>query len=165
MSFSAFTDSLQATLGSHVPSILGAIAILIVGWILAVVARAGVRRTLSMLKVNQRISETTDEKMDVEKGVAVGVFGVIVLITLIGVFNTLNLELVSDPFNQLLSQVFSYLPRILAGALLPIFAWVLATVLRALITKALASTTWDQRLADEAGTRPMSKNSGNGRVW
>ena len=162
---SAFLNSLQATLGTHVPAILGAIAILIVGWILAVVARAGVRRSLSLLKVNQRISETTDEKMDVEKGVAVGVFWLIVLITLIGVFNTLNLELVSDPFNQLLSQVLSYLPRILAGALLLVFAWILATVLRALISKALASTTWDQKLADEAGTWPMSKNIGNVLFW
>lgn len=165
MNFSAFTESLQATLGSHVPAILGAIAILIVGWILAVVARAGVRRSLSMLKVNQRISETTDEKMDVEKGVAVGVFWLVVLVTLIGVFNTLNLQLVSDPFNQLLSQVLSFLPRILAGALLLVFAWVLATVLRALLTKALASTSWDQKLADEAGTRPMSKNIGNVLFW
>ncbi len=165
MNFSAFTESLQATLGSHVPAILGAIAILIVGWILAVVARAGVRRSLSMLKVNQRITETTDEKIDVEKGVAVGVFWLVVLVTLIGVFNTLNLQLVSDPFNQLLSQVLSYLPRILAGGLLLVFAWVLATVLRALLTKALASTSWDQKLADEAGTRPMSKNIGNVLFW
>jgi len=165
MELSAFMNSLQATLGTYVPAILGAIAILIVGWFLAVLARAGVRRTLAMLKVNQRISETTDEKVDVEKGVAVGVFWLIVLITLIGVFNTLSLELVSDPFNQLLSQVLSFLPRILAGALLLVLAWILATVLRALVSKALASTTWDQRLADEAGTRPMSKNIGNVLFW
>jgi hypothetical protein len=71
MDISAFMNSLQATLGAHVPSILGAIAILIVGWLLAVVARASVRKSLSMLKVNQRVSETTDEKMDVENGIAV----------------------------------------------------------------------------------------------
>lgn len=165
MSFSAFTESLQATLGSHVPAILGAIAILIVGWVLAVVARAGVRRSLSMLKVNQRISETTGEKMDVEKGVSVGVFWLIILITLVGVLNTLSLELVSDPLNKLLSQVLGYLPRFFAGAILLVFAWILATTLRALITKALASTTWDQKLADEAGTRPMSKNIGNVVFW
>ncbi len=162
---SAFMNSLQATLGAHVPSILGALAILVVGWLVAVLARAGVRRTLSILKVNERISETTDEKMDVEKGVAVGVFWLIVLITLIGVFNTLSLELVSDPFNKLLSQVLSYLPRILAGALLLVLAWILATVLRALVSKALSASNWDQKLADEAGTRPMSKNIGNVLFW
>jgi hypothetical protein len=165
MDLSAFMNSLQATLGTYVPAILGAIAILIVGWFLAVLARAGVRRALSMLKVNERISETTDEKVDVEKGVAAGVFWLIVLITLIGVFNTLSLELISDPFNQLLSQVLGYLPRIIAAVLLFVVAWILATVLRALISKTLGSTAWDKKLAEEAGTSPMSKNVGNVIFW
>ena len=165
MDTATFMESLQSTLGTHVPSIIGAIALLIVGWFLAVAVRAGVRRSLSALKVNERIGETTDEKMDVEKGVAVGAFWLIVLITLIGVFNTLNLELVSDPFNQLLKQVLGYLPRLLAGALLLVFAWILATVLRALSSKALAATSWDEKLAEEAGTKPMSKSVGNVLFW
>ena len=162
---SQFMSSLQSTLGTHVPAILGAILILIVGWIVAVAVRAGVRKSLSVLQVNQRISETTNEKLDVERGVAVGAFWLIILITIIGVFNTLNLELVSDPFNQLLSQVLNYLPRLLAGILLLVLAWVLATVLRALVTKALAATSWDQKLADEAGTKPMSRSIGNVLFW
>ncbi len=160
-----FMQSLQSTLGTHVPTIVGAIALLIVGWFIAVAVRAGVRRSLSALKVNERFGETTDEKIDVEKGVAVGAFWLIVLITLIGVFNTLNLELVSNPFNELLAQVLGYLPRLLAGTLLLILAWVLATVLRALSTKALAATNWDEKLAEEAGTKPMSKSAGNVLFW
>ena len=92
---SEFMSSLQSTLGTHVPAIIGAILILIVGWFVAVVVRAGTRKSLSLLKVNQRISETTEEKLDVEKGVGVGVFWFVMLMTFIGVFNTLNLEIVS----------------------------------------------------------------------
>ena len=165
MDTATFMESLQTTLGTQLPSIIGAIALLIVGWFLAVVVRAGVRRLLSALKVNERIGETTDEKMDVEKGVAVGAFWLIILITLVGVFNTLSLELVSDPFNQLLSQVIGYLPRLLAGALLLILAWILATLLRALSAKALAASKWDEKLAEEAGTKPMSKSVGNVLFW
>ena len=165
MDTATFMESLQTTLGTQLPSIIGAIALLIVGWFLAVVVRAGVRRLLSAMKVNERIGETTDEKMDVEKGVAVGAFWLIILITLVGVFNTLSLELVSDPFNQLLSQVIGYLPRLLAGALLLILAWVLATLLRALSARALAATKWDEKLAEEAGTKPMSKSVGNVLFW
>ena len=165
MDTAKFMESLQTTLGAELPSIIGAIALLIVGWFLAVVVRAGVRRLLAALRVNERIGETTDEKMDVEKGVAVGAFWLIILITLVGVFNTLSLELVSDPFNQLLSQVIGYLPRLLAGALLLILAWLLATLLRALSAKALAATKWDEKLAEEAGTKPMSKSVGNVLFW
>lgn len=162
---SPFMSSLQSTLGTHVPGVLGAIAILVIGWFLAVVVRAGIRKTLSLLKVNQRISDTTDEKLDVEKGVAIGGFWLVILITVIGVFNTLNLELVSNPFNELLSQVLNYLPRLLAGTVLMILAWVLATVLQAILGKALAATNWDRKLADEAGTQPMSKSLGNVLFW
>jgi hypothetical protein len=165
MDMATFMESLQTTLGTQLPSIIAAIALLIVGWFLAVVVRAGVRRLLSALKVNERIGETTDEKMDVEKGVAVGAFWLIILVTLVGVFNALSLELVSDPFNQLLSQIIGYLPRLLAGALLLILAWILATLLRALSAKALAATKWDERLAEEAGTKPMSKSVGNVLFW
>ncbi len=162
---SQFMMSLQSTLGTHVPAILGAIAILLVGWIVAAVVRAGVRKTTRLLKVNERINETTGEKLDVEKGAAVGAFWLIILITVIGVFNTLNLELVSDPFNKLLSQVLGYLPRILAGVLLLVLAWILAVLLRALITKALGATSWDQKLAAEAGGPALSKSVGNVVFW
>lgn len=162
---SQFMISLQSTLGTHVPAILGAIAILLVGWFVAAVVRAGVRKTTALLKVNERISESTGEKLDVEKGAAVGAFWLIILITVIGVFNTLNLELVSAPFNQLLSQVLGYLPRILAGVVLIVLAWILAVLFRALVTRALAATSWDQKLATETGALPLSKSIGNVLFW
>jgi hypothetical protein len=40
-----------------------------------------------------------------------------------------------------------------------------ATFRRALSTQALASASSDQHLADDAGTRPMGRNSGNVLFW
>ncbi len=165
MDFSAFFASLQSTLGRHIPGILGALAILIVGWFIAVIVRAAVRKGLALLDVNSRISETAHERMDVEKGIAVGVFWLVMLVTLIGVFNTLNLELVSDPFKEMLQQVLGYLPRLIAGGLLLLLGWVLAMALRALVGKALASTTWDKKISEQAGMEPMSKTIGNVLFW
>lgn len=165
MDFSTFTTSLQNTLGAHLPSIVGALGILIVGWFIAVVARAGVRRLLAVLSVNRRIKESTDQTLDVESGIAVGVFWIIILVTLLGVFNALQLELISNPFQVLVTQIFGYLPRLLAGTLLVLVAWVLATLLRALITRLLEKTTWDEQLSKEAGMEPMSRNVGNVLFW
>lgn len=160
-----FFSSLQSTLGQHIPGILGAILILVVGWVLAVLARAGVKKGLSLLDVNSRISETAQERMDIEKGIAVGVFWLIMLITLIGVLNTLNLDVVSDPFKEMLRQVLAYLPRLLAGGLLLLLGWVLAMALRAGVGKALASTDWDKKISAQAGMEPMSKTLGNVLFW
>jgi Mechanosensitive ion channel, conserved TM helix len=165
MDFSAFAASLQTTLGRHIPGILGALVILLVGWVVAVLVRAGVRKGLSLLAVNSRISETAQERLDVEKGIAVGVFWLIMLVTLIGVLNTLNLDLVSDPFKEMLRQVLGYLPRLLAGGLLLLLGWVLAMALRAVVGKALAATTWDKTISKQAGMEPMSKTLGNVLFW
>ncbi len=165
MDFTTFLASLQDTLGTHLPGILGALGILIVGWIIAVAARAGVRKSLGLLKVNARITESTQQEVDVEKGFAVGVFWLVILVTLIGVFNSLHLEQVSNPFNALLTQVFAYLPRFAAGVLLLLLAWIVASAVRMLITKALGATDWDEKLSAEAGMQPMSQSVGNVLFW
>ena len=51
MDLSALATSLQTTLGAHLPGVLGALGILVVGYIVAVVVRAGVRRLLGAMKV------------------------------------------------------------------------------------------------------------------
>ncbi|MBI2509008.1 MAG: mechanosensitive ion channel [Betaproteobacteria bacterium] len=165
MDFSALTTSLQNTLGAHLPNILGALGILIVGWLVAVLARAGVMRLLELMLVNQRIRESTGQSLDVEKGIAIGVFWVILLITIIGVFNALDLALISNPFQLLANQIFGYLPRLLAGTLLVLVAWLLATLLRAAVARLLAKTEWDEKLSAQAGMEPMSKNVGNVLFW
>ena len=118
MDFSALVNSLQNTLGAHLPNILGALSILIIGWLLAVLARAGVLRLIALLSVNQRIKESTGQTLDVEAGIAIGVFWLIMLLTLLGMFNALDLALISNPFQVLVTQIFGYLPRLLAGTLL-----------------------------------------------
>ncbi len=165
MDFSTLTTSLQNTLGAHLPNILGALGILIVGWLAAVLARAGVMRLLELLLVNQRIRESTGQSLDIEKGIAIGVFWVILLITVIGVFNALDLALISNPFQLLANQIFGYLPRLLAGTLLVLVAWLLATLLRTAVTRLLAKTEWDEKLTAQAGMEPMSKNVSNVLFW
>jgi hypothetical protein len=165
MDFSALTTSLQNSLGVHLPSILGALGILIVGWLVAVLVRAGVRRLLALLSVNRHIRDSTGQALDIETGIAVGVFWLMMLLTLLGMLNALHLELALNPFQVLVSQIFGYLPRLIAGTLLVLLAWLAATLLRALLARLLARTHWDEKLAKEAGMEPLSRNAGNVLFW
>ncbi len=165
MDWSALGTSLQNALGAHLPKILGALGILVVGWLLAVAARAGMMRLLALLLVDQRIRESTGQGLAVERGIAVGVFWLILLLTLLGMFNALDLELISNPFQVLVTQIFGYLPRLIAGTLLVLLAWLAATLLRTGITRVFASTDWDEKLSAQAGMEPMSKNVGDVLFW
>ncbi len=158
-------SSLQSTLGGSLPGILGALAILALGWFAAVLVRAGSRRVLRVAGVNQKLQSGTGQAFDLESMLSLGLFGLVLLITVVAVLNILDLESLSSPFAALLAQITTYLPHLLAGAILSVVAWVLATVLRALTSKMLATTTLDERLATEAGMEPMSANMGNVAFW
>lgn len=165
MDFSTLFNSIQGQLGQHLPNIFGALAILIGGWIAAVLVRAGLRRFLTMIGVNKRISESTGQNMDIAGGISLGAFLIIIMITLIAVFNSLNLHTVSEPFNVLVSQIFEYLPRLIGGLVLGIVAFAVATIAKMMTTKALGTTNLDEKLSMEAGMQPMSNNVGNMLFW
>ncbi|MCB1937933.1 MAG: mechanosensitive ion channel [Rhodocyclaceae bacterium] len=161
----ALWSSLQTTLGAHLPSVFGALAILVVGWMAAVVLRAGVRRLLGATRLNQRLADTVGQAFDVEGGVALGLFWLILLVTLVAVFNTLDLHSVSAPFAALVGQIVGYLPNLFAGLVLALLAWLVATALRALVARTLTATALDDKLSANAGMEPMSKNVANVLFW
>ncbi len=165
MDFSAMGSSLGATLGAEMPRILGAIAILIIGWIVAVFARAGVRRLLGVLQLDRRVAGISDQQLELEAGLSAGVFWLIILITLIGMFNSLDLALASGPFEVMVKQIAAYLPRLVAGVLLVLVAWLAAVALRAIVNRVLDASGMDEKLSANAGMQPMRKSVGNMLFW
>jgi hypothetical protein len=165
MDFSEIGTSLNVALGTQLPRILGAVAILIIGWIVAVAVRAGVRRLLGALRLNEQIAQTTEHKLDVESGVAAGAFWLIMLVVLIGVFNSLDLVLASGPFEVLVKQVAGYIPHLVAGTVLVLVAWLAAIAIRAVVNRVLDASGLDEKLSASAGMQPMRKSVGNMLFW
>src|SRR5258708_29849642 len=114
MDFVVLVASVQGTLGEQLAAIFFALVIIIVGWLIAVVLRAGTRRLLGMLKVDTRIEESTGQKVGVESGIAIGVFWLVILVTIVAVFNSLHLRRISHSFAQLVTQILGCAPRLIA---------------------------------------------------
>lgn len=161
MDFTAMWESLRTSLGESLPNLLMALAILVVGWIVAVIIRALVRKSLGLLRLNERTVSEAGGKMDLEGGVAKGAFYLVMLLALIAFFNALNLPLVSEPLLSLVDKLLAFLPNLVAGGVLGLIAWILASILRKFATRALATTTLDEKLSAEAGMKPMSQNLGH----
>ncbi|MDH3374244.1 MAG: hypothetical protein OEM85_12820, partial [Gammaproteobacteria bacterium] len=89
--------SLQSTLSDTLPSLLAAAGILVVGWFVALLLRAGTRRLLRVVSLNERIASSTDHDVDAEAWGAAGVFWLVMFLVLIAFFNVLDLEIVSAP--------------------------------------------------------------------
>lgn len=165
MDMSVFFTSVQNALGAHLPNILGAIGVLVVGYVLALLARAAVRKLLSLARVNSFVGSSVGKPMDIEGGVSLGAFWLVLLATLLGVFNTLNLEQLSGPFAAMMAQIMTYLPHLLAGVLLLLVAWLAASVVKAIANRALKATQWDDKLVEHAGMSPLGENVGNVLFW
>ncbi|MCW5651240.1 MAG: mechanosensitive ion channel [Ramlibacter sp.] len=165
MDTAALTQSMQTSLGQHVPHLLGALVMLLVGWFIAVALRAAVRRGLGLVGLNRHFTGMTGQTLDLEAVLAVAVFWVVLLLTLAGVFNTLDLGMLSNPFAALTTQLFEYAPRLLAGLLLALLAWLAASIARAAVNKALQATTLDEKLSEHAGMAPISQGLGQIVFW
>ncbi|WP_329742397.1 mechanosensitive ion channel [Dyella sp. A6] len=153
-------------LGGYLPHILGALAILVIGWIVALVCRSLTRKALGKLHLGQHLAAHTGSTVKVEPMIAAAVFWIVFLFVLIGVFTTLHIDSVSAPLSTLAGTVMLYLPRLLLAAALAGIAWLVATVVRALTQKALAATGMDRQLGDEGRSRaPLSKTLGQVLFW
>lgn len=165
MNFEAIFNSLMETLGSTLPTLLAAVGILVVGWFVAILLRAGTRKLLDAVNLNERIAASTESEVDAESVGASGVFWVAMLLVLIAFFNVLDLEIVSGPLEALVTKVFEFGPSLFAAGVLAILAWVLASLARGLLGTALSKTTIDEKISSEAGMKPVSSSIGDVVYW
>lgn len=158
-------SSLQNSLGVYLPNLLGGLAILLVGWIVALVLAAGTRKGLAALRTNERLNAQAQSKLDFEKIAGRVVFWAVLLLALLGMFSVLNVDGVSGPLSTLANTVMLYLPRILLALLLAAVAWLVATIVRSLVNRALSATKLDDRLSESAEMQPLSATMGNVAYW
>lgn len=157
--------SLQNALGVYLPNLLGGLAILLVGWIVALILAAVTRKGLAALRVNERLNAQTQSTTDFQKIAGRVVFWAVLLLAVIGMFGVLNVDGVSGPLSTLANTVMLYLPRLLMALLLVAIAWVLATVVRSLVNRGLAATRLDDKLSESADMQPLSATMGNVAYW
>ena len=160
------------SVGSYIPQLIGALVILIVGWLIALIISNLVRRLLKRTDLdNKLVSWVTGEKApNVEQGVGRVVFWLIMILVLIAFFQALGLTLVTDPLNQLVSKILYYLPQLLGAGILLLIAWIIATILRMIITKVMGAAKLDERVggqidATDQKTVPLTKTIGDVVYW
>lgn len=172
----AFFQTFWLNLGSFIPNILAAIAILLVGWLIAAIASAAIKGLLSRTNIDNRIAAwivgrpDAAEAPEIEKWIANAVYWIIIIFTLVAFLQALNLTAVSTPLNQLLTQIFDFLPKLAGAAVLLAVAWLLASLVKLLVTRSLRTLNLDRRLGQQVGEASttefsLSETIGNTLYW
>ncbi|MCC5664157.1 mechanosensitive ion channel [Nostoc sp. CHAB 5784] len=158
-----------------IPRLLGAVAILLVGWLIAAIAAAVTRGILNRTNIDNRIAAGITGRQDVlqvEKLISSLVFWSIILLTAVAVLQTLDLEIASRPLNNFLNQLIGFLPKLVGAGILLVAAWFLATIVKIITVRSLQAFNLDERLNPEPEDRAPSLNRlslsetiGNALYW
>jgi len=162
-------------LGGNLPGLLAALAVLIGGWLLAFVIAAIVRTLMKRTQLDDRLAiwlgdDDTLPHDTFERWIPRAVYYLVLLFVLVAFLQTLGLTIVTEPLNALLSEIFQFAPRIGGSAMLLVAAWLLATILRAAVTRLLRASNFEERLGtaatlDEERRVPIARTLGDAVYW
>jgi hypothetical protein len=148
-------DSIEDTVPDYVA---GAIVILIVGWIVAWVVSKVVAGAVRRAGLGRRLGRYIggDGTAEADGASAIGrvVFYVIMLFVVMAVLDRLNLQLVTEPLNEMLSGIFAFIPNLIGAAILVLLAWILARILRTVVFQLSRTVRLDERLRAVSAGEP-----------
>ncbi len=162
------------TLIPYLPNLVAALAILMFGWlgaiILGAIVRGALRRTTLANRLAGWLVGEDDGTVEVERFAGRVVYYLAMLFVLIAFLEALSLTAVTVPLTDLLSSVVGYVPRVLAASALFFGGWIVASMLRRLVSAALDRVRLNERIGDEAGLErdnqlPLSKTLGDAVYW
>ncbi|HEY9810681.1 MAG TPA: mechanosensitive ion channel [Halomicronema sp.] len=152
-----------------------AFSILLIGVIAAAFISAIVQKLLKKTNIDNRIAgwvgnRQQNELPDVEKWIGTGVFWLVIIFFLVPFFDKLKLGAASQPLTSLLNQITIFLPKLLAASALLAGAWVLATITKFVVSRALNAFGLDQKLNNQVNNLGenqflLSETLGNALYW
>jgi hypothetical protein len=166
-----FVRQTGGTIGTFVPSLLGALATLVIGWIVAWAVSTVVRNLLKRTDLDNRlvriISGGSRQNMNTEKLFGDIVFWVIFLFAILAALDALKLSVVAQPLNNVLSQILNFIPKLGSAAVLAGIAWLLATFIREIVIRVSGSVmpAMSRRLAVGENQVLPSETLGNALYW
>ena len=171
----AFFNQIWQTVGGFVPNLLGAILVLFLGWLIALVVAAAIRAIFNRTTFDDKLSKSLglgkdDPDFKIEPIISKTVFWIIMLFVFVAVFQILGLTIITQPFNALLSSVVAFGSNILAAVILALIAWAVATLVRFVLSKVLSATSLDDKWGSQAGlveegSAPLSQTLASAVYW
>ena len=163
-----FQQSL-GTIGQLLVQVLYAVVVLFVGWIIAKIVAALVGKLLHALKLDERLGKAAGETKvpQLEKLFTLIAYYLILLFAVIAALQVLGLTIVTQPLNAMLNAIFAYVPNLIAGGVVIFVAWLVATVLRAIVRGFLEATKIDKKVGDAAAVKdwPLARAIGEVVYW
>ncbi|OYQ66942.1 hypothetical protein B9G53_02655 [Pseudanabaena sp. SR411] len=143
-------NSLLAQIASFLPKLGGAAILAGIAWVLATVSKVVVGRFLRSAqidsKVNESVGDATTQVIPLSETLSSALYWFILLLFLPLVLDTLGLVQALQPLQNLVNQILSALPKILKAVMIGGIGWLIAQVVKRIVTNLLATSGADRFL-------------------
>lgn len=145
--YDQFIDFLAANL----PRLVTAIAIFVIGWIIAYAISAIIRGILKKTNLDNRLlklneSDGTTQQIKIEDTISKTVFYFLLLIVVVATLQALRLQGVTEPLNDFIRNVLNFLPKLFGAGALLFLAWVIARLVKVTLRGLLQTFNLDEKI-------------------
>ena len=134
---------------SNLPGVIGAIIVMLVGWLIALWLAGKVARTAGKcMDMSRKISGTENDALVKKSGSLAGkiTFYGVMLLVLLAAMSLLRLEYAAVPLREFVTVIAGYLPNIAGALLLLLLAWFIAGVVRNMTARIVEKYEISERL-------------------
>lgn len=139
---------LQRMTTEFIPRLIAAGIILFVAWLVALALKFLVQKGVSLLQLDERLSRYAaleeGERVSFGESLATAVYWFVFLLFLPSVLNTLGLQEIARPINDVFDAIIGYLPNIFAAIVVAAIGWFIARVIREIVTNLLIAVGTDK---------------------
>jgi hypothetical protein len=160
------------TVGAFLPSLIGAIGILFIGWIIAFVLSTVARNLLKRTDLDNRLGSmatggSAKSNLNTEKLGGDIVFWLVFLYALSAALGAIHLDGAAAPLTNVLTQVTAFVPKLISAAVLGVIAWLVATAVKTIVTRTAGTVmpAMSRRMAVGENQVLPSETLGNALYW
>jgi hypothetical protein len=133
-----------STMTAAIPHLLKAALILLFAWVAAILVRLLFKKVATMFHLESKLVKWKMINSELEasnqvNSIAKGIFYFVLLLFLPGVLAALQMEGIAEPFSNALSTILAFIPKLFAAALILLIGWLVAKIVRDILTNFLES--------------------------
>lgn len=147
MELQTFYENFLNNIGNYLPGVLGALLVLLIGWLIALGISSLFARLVRQSGLDKRLQERGSD-IQLARTVKKFVYYILMAVVLLVVLEMLGVENVLRPLEEMVAEFLSFLPNIIAALVIGFVGYVLATIVSELVGLASGAI---ERFADRFG--------------
>jgi len=142
---------METTIATAGPKLLGAIAVMVIGWLIAKLVAWGIKKAVNSLSIAKSVNESAGiGKPTLGENLGKAVYWVVILIALTSALGLLGMESTIAPLTNMVDLFLAFLPNLVGAGLIFGIGYIFASIARRAVTSVLTVARLDA-LLEKAG--------------